>query len=447
MITIKKANEFIVSILRKDSNDILYHCPSLYNIYVKNPNNNLVYSTLTNGLYILSNQEYNTLINNNIANKEIYLELIEKRLVVPVDCNEYLLTKQLQQVVSLTQQKNDNYLNTFTILTTTDCNARCFYCYEKGLNRINMNLDTAEGIVQFILKNYKEKSVIINWFGGEPLYNLSVIDYITNRLKESNVLYSSNMISNGYLFSKDIVKKAISNWCLKKVQITLDGTEQIYNKYKAYIGKNEISPFVRVTDNIEKLILAGITVNIRLNMDNNNADDLSKLIDWVAKRYPYTDNLHIYPAIILNKEKPMTSDECESLMKSFEKISQQICSKGLSRFTLERNASIKTATCMANNPHAVVITPDGKLQRCEHVSDEEVYGDIWSPNINLDIYNSWFTIHEETEKCKTCTFFPNCRHLKKCKTFIKCTPEEINGKLIRHREAMIKEYQAYIQKN
>lgn len=31
-----------------------------------------------------------------------------------------------------TMQKEPEHTTTYTIFTTTDCNARCFYCYEMG---------------------------------------------------------------------------------------------------------------------------------------------------------------------------------------------------------------------------------------------------------------------------------------------------------------------------
>lgn len=51
----------------------------------------------------------------------------------------------------------------YTILTTTDCNARCFYCYELGRSRIPMSEQTAHEIADYI----SAPKVNIHWFGGE----------------------------------------------------------------------------------------------------------------------------------------------------------------------------------------------------------------------------------------------------------------------------------------
>ena len=68
------------------------------------------------------------------------------------------------------------------------------------------------------------------------------------------------MISNGYLFNDDTIKEAKEEWQLTKVQITLDGTEQIYNRCKAYIYK-DVNAYRRVIGNIHLLQDADIHVN------------------------------------------------------------------------------------------------------------------------------------------------------------------------------------------
>lgn len=443
MEIVKKANNLVLEILTNSYQDCTGYKPSIYNVCLKKENIYLVYSTLTNGLYLLDFEEYETLTKNIASNDEIYSNLVQEHLIVPDNINEYLLVKQLENLSNLLQQQENVYLNSFTILTTTKCNARCFYCYENGIKKTDMNLETAETVAKYIINNCNQKEVVLKWFGGEPLFNAGVIECITEKLKANGVSYTSYMISNGYLFSEKMVLTAIKNWNLKKVQITLDGTESIYNKYKAFIYNCD-SPFRVVTDNIERLIDSGVTVNIRLNMDYNNSSDLFSLVEWISNRYPKVKNLHIYPAIISDNNTHLTEIETDELMANFEKLTELICLKGFSRFTLDRNTFLKHSTCMANNPHAVVITPDGKLQRCEHISDDEVYGDVWSDVTNSEIYKSWLEFYDEIERCETCEFFPCCRPLKKCKTFVGCTSAEIQGRFIRIKEAMMREYQEYI---
>lgn len=113
------------------------------------------------------------------------------------------------------------------------------------------------------------EKVGIQWFGGEPLFNKAVIDIICNDLTAKGVEYHSTMISNGYLFDDATVKQAVELWKLKRIQITLDGP----------------SSYQVVLANIERLLDAGVSVGIRLNMDNHNAENLMLLADELHERF------------------------------------------------------------------------------------------------------------------------------------------------------------------
>ena len=164
-----------------------------------------------------------------------------------------------------TMWKEPEHITSYTIFTTTDCNARCFYCYELGRSRIPMSDETAHKAAAYIAAHCGGEKVHLHWFGGEPLFNKQVIDIICTDLAEKGIVYESMIISNGYLFDGATVEQAVSHWKLKSVQITLDGTEEIYNRSKAFIYTDGKSPYQVVLANIQRLLDAGVSVHIRLN--------------------------------------------------------------------------------------------------------------------------------------------------------------------------------------
>lgn len=105
------------------------------------------------------------------------------------------------------------------------------------------------------------------------MLNTVVMDLICQKLNDFGISYFSHIITNGLLFTRNIVNKAINVWKLKRVQITLDGTEQVYLRAKAYVN-SQGSEFQIVLDNIEALLNSKIAVNIRLNQDAYNTEDL-----------------------------------------------------------------------------------------------------------------------------------------------------------------------------
>ena len=214
----------------------------------------LRYHTMTKALVLLTPEEADIYKTNPAA----LPQLIEQWFLVPSSHDDRLLSRQIRDVAKMLKKKT-NAITSYTILTTTDCNARCFYCYEMGRSRIPMSHETAMQTADYIISHCQGKKVSLHWFGGEPLYNKSVITIICRRLKDANIEYKSTMTSNGYLFDEEIVKEAKDLWQLNEIQITLDGTEKIYNNSKAYIYKG-VNAYRRVINNIHHLQDVGINV-------------------------------------------------------------------------------------------------------------------------------------------------------------------------------------------
>ena len=222
--------------------------------------------------------------------------LIENRFLVPEDADERVYADQLSSIALMLGRKGEGR-TAFTILTTTDCNARCYYCYELGIRRIPMTEQTAQDTADYITRVCKGKPVSISWFGGEPLYNRPAIEQICARLRENHIEYESGMVSNGFYLDAGTAQHAAAAWNLKKVQITLDGPEQEYNRIKAYIDRDE-NPYRRVMGNIRGALDAGIRVVIRLNMDASNAASLLRLADDLGGTFRDDPRPEVYVALL-----------------------------------------------------------------------------------------------------------------------------------------------------
>ena len=228
----------------------------------------LLYNTLTCSLLLLTPDE--------AADITAQQELIDRWFLVPEAHDDRKLCRQVRQMAALLTPA-PKVVTTYTILPTTGCNARCFYCYEQGTRPVTMTADTASRVVRYIVAHHGVEEITLRWFGGEPLVNAKVIDQICTELRAQGVPFTSSMVSNGYLFDADKVQCAKDLWQLQQVQITLDGTEQTYNRVKAYVHQG-VNAFERVLQNIGMLTAAGIHVRIRLNIDKHNDDRTNKRI-------------------------------------------------------------------------------------------------------------------------------------------------------------------------
>ena len=392
----------------------------------------LFYHMLTCCLLFLTSDE--------VAHITEQKELIDSWFLVPQQFDDKKFCWQVKQTAQLFQP-SAKIFDGYTVLTTTGCNARCFYCYEKGTKPVDMTTETAERVGRFIMSHRGNEKVTISWFGGEPLFNGGVIDQICTDLSNNGVPFRSRMTSNGYLFDAEMVKRAKDLWQLYQVQITIDGTEQTYNRIKHYIY-GSVNAFERVLRNIELLMNAGIRVLVRLNVDKHNIGEMSQLVELLHQRFGINENLSVYSHELYGLCNP---EDSEYLYAQRMLLEQKIVECGYRpRLTLQKE--IKLNNCMADNDRSVVISPEGHLGKCEHYIDREFFGHIDSEEKDKRIICKFKEHPAEMEVCTMCAYYPQCIRLTMCANGTVCTPETQQERLHNTIEAMKDEYQDFLKK-
>ena len=394
----------------------------------------LLYNTLTCSLVLLTPDE--------AAGITAQQELIERWFLVPQAHDDQKLCRQVRQMAALLKPPA-KAITTYTILTTTGCNARCFYCYEKGTKPVTMTAETADKVVRYIVKHRGDEKVQIRWFGGEPLVNVKVIDQICTELREQDVPFRSTMTSNGYLFDADTVQRAKDLWQLRRVQITLDGTEQTYNRVKAYVHQG-VNAFERVLQNIGMLTAAGIHVSIRLNVDKHNIGEMTELVQLLHQRFGTNEHLSIYSHELFVERTP--EDEAEIFAQQTQ-LAQQIAACGYKNHKRGLQKDINLNHCMADGDGSVVIAPDGHLGKCEHYIDSNFFGHIDSEEHDEAILRKFKERRADIDACATCPYYPQCIRLVMCADDFGCTPGNRQYHLSAMRETMKYEYERYLRKN
>lgn len=435
MIQIIDAHRTILGILGKAQPSDSGYRLMKYCVPLQTAEGTLLFHTLTRELLLLTPEEF------ACACTSAYLK--EHWFVVP----DKLSDKELAEMVRWVQSslhKSPKEITNYTILTTTDCNARCFYCYEHGCRKISMDRETADRVISYIKEHCGGQQVKLSWFGGEPLVNHKVIDQICNGLCNDGIPYESRMISNAYLFDDTIVAKAADLWNLKNIQITLDGTEVVYNHIKAFIYPDG-NPYRIVNANIVRLLEAGISVVIRLNIGMNNAEDLLVLADELVERFGKQKKLRVYTHLLFDTEDPeghrLTREAWNKLYASQRCLEEKLLRHGLStaRYRGLRR-DLPLSHCMADSGNAVVIVPDGHIGLCEHYTESEFIGHIDSPNRDSSVIASWRERREEIPECADCFFYPECTIPKKCNSSAQCC-DHVRESLLRNtRQCMENEY-------
>ena len=360
---------------------------------------------------------YNLLTHEMIAVHFSELDLPETRkyfienwYLVPKEHDDQQLVEECRAVLTL-MDSWPKKIHIFQIFTTLDCNARCFYCFEKRLPGSNMTMETASRVIEYMQEQADGVPIKIVWFGGEPLFNYSIIDYIAGSLQEKGLCFESEMMSNGLLFDSVLVERAKNLWNLKNVQITLDGTRQVYRKVKAYVA-DVGDPFERVLNNIKSLLTAEIGVNIRLNIGPHNYSDMQDLIEYLCKEFKGENKIYIYASPLFEIKK--YSDEKKMFM--FAQLDELNSKLNLlfGKKKKEFTDKIVNSSCMADGREAVTIMPDGKIGICPNVTDGGLLGDIYTKEIDIKMKEDFGRRFYQDDMCKTCPIYPNCYIVSGC---------------------------------
>lgn len=372
-------------------------------------------------------------------------QLIGSHYLVPEKHDEHQQVVGLKRIHRMLEEKYaEPGITSYTILPTTACNARCYYCFEQGCKAATMSKDTADQVVEFISKNLADDHrVFITWFGGEPTIASNRIDQICIGLKANNINYSSSMITNGYLFDEKMVNKAKDLWRLKYLQICVDGTEESYNKVKAYVGIKG-SPYQRVMRNIGLLLDKQISVGLRMNYDIDNYQEFYDLCDEAYQRFGENEYLIVAAHAIIGEYKSPDGEVRHGSDDWFTDMQLQLNQKSRECGLLRSQKPLpymSARLCGACKDSTAVITPDGAIVKCpEQFGDEQIIGHVKTGIVNTELIKEWKRVADYS-MCSICTLFPVCTRLENCSNKTYCHTWKSFKQ--QYTQSMIKAYITY----
>lgn len=301
-----------------------------------------------------------------------------------------------------------NLKHSYTIFTTTACNAACSYCFEKGFDILTMSEKTAEDVAAYILRTRDRKQTTnLEWFGGEPLCNKKAINIICNILKKNSVKYTSGLTTNGSLLPNCTDKELKDIWNVTHIQLTFDGVGSDYDKVKN-LPTGSFNELIRTMERLEKL---KIFTYVRIHYDpEKGKEPCFKVIDAVCR----FDNIRLYAKLLYDKGSL-------DWYKDVLELNDYIESVGKSYYAFPTVSKVNH--CMADTNKIVAITPEGKLSPCGHYAyGENIFGDIYSEYVNENILKTWKTREKAViPKCKSCPLYPSCRKIVMCPAEGKCS--------------------------
>lgn len=404
----------------------------------------LLYNTYTTSAVILDQSFYRKVfVKNKAADSESMKALQQMGFLVDEDLDEIEMLKEIWRTSA---KSLDDTMDTILIAPTMLCNARCYYCFEqaeaKGCKpnaQIHMNKCMMNQLVEFICEKCTGKKLGIHWFGGEPLIAQKEIEYMTNRLREKGIEVYAHMTTNGSLIDEKVIKR-LKHWNVQKLQITIDGIGDKYNRIKNYRSNPRKDYFTRVMKNIEDSLAADIKVNLRANFDPENLSESLETIEYLMERFKGYSNCFIYAAPITDINVKAVTEEFKGehpyyrlmrLTKRYQRYNFAIVSEageeiyhdafndkqvpvGNKNMVILKNKHLAPIPlpCMAVTKKSYAVDPAGFFYRCHRLLGK---GEMYASGKLID--GEYVSLEKEAyfdevvfpyEECKHCPVAPLC---------------------------------------
>ena len=328
-------------------------------------------------------------------------ELDREGYVVSVDDNDDIVFEKKR-----TQHLLQPGLETLYLLLTDDCNLRCTYCFildgvPKGHRHRVMDEETAKKAVDIYFLNirnnppqYRNTRKVINFYGGEPLLNFSVlkrvIEYVEDKYREEIAelgdLFLFSLITNGTLITEEVAEYVASKQNIA-VTVSLDGFSEVNDMRRMH--KSGRGSYEEAENGLRELKRAGChTVSLSCTIDRHNMDRLDDLLE-LRKEYQFV-SVNLNP--LLDTESRIVDSDYLSIVNTkdfeyFEKAREQ----GVYEERMMRKVKpflsgrIHAYDCQATG-HQLVCSPDGRLGVCQE--------GVGSDHFFFSSVDSDFSFHE-----------------------------------------------------
>ncbi len=254
------------------------------------------------------------------------------------------------------------------IYPTQDCNLKCWYCYESHVANSLMSPKVMQATYNAVKKKLEAKhyeSLLIGFFGGEPLTNFYDIAYpLSVKIKQfaenNGTKFSTFFVTNASLINKGMVEK------LKDInplfQITFDGTKEKHDTVRIWKKDNKgtyetiINAVKIISNSIYSTFTDDPTITIRINYDNQtlkNIDGLIADLEGVNK-----DNVIIHFERVWQTRNLVDDEQRELLINAFRKFIN-------AGYTIKHGVfKRKKVSCPSDTYDFMIVNYDGKLYKC-----------------------------------------------------------------------------------
>lgn len=284
-------------------------------------------------------------------------------------------------------------INVCYMIMSEQCNLACKYCFlgnndcEKRSNFLleNMSIETAEKAINFFIRQIKESGLdteennpVLIFYGGEPLMNFKVLEYIAGRINElrseekciRNIEMS--MVTNGLLLDEARISKLHELGVA--IAISIDGFTEDANNMRIDVSGKPV--FSRILDKLDLCKKMGVEVSLSVTLSEEtikNTKDILKLVDtYGVKAFGFnimmSSDTFIVPQSYNEAAAQFIIDEFVELRD--RGIYEDRMMRKLKSFS---KAQVYFSDCAATAGGQIVIAPNGQVGICHGCLHDKKY--------------------------------------------------------------------------
>jgi uncharacterized protein len=341
--------------------------------------------------------------------------LREGGFLIPRDLNELDFIKTRHNIARMRAPLR------FVVAPTLDCNLSCFYCFE-AKNKEKMPARVQDSLASFVASRAQassSRSLVVEWYGGEPLLALDVVRNLSFRFRNfcetSGISYAAAMVTNGLLMSPETVDE-LGDCGVLSYHVTLDGPAEVHDgrRVPAHGGA---PTFDKIVGNIESAARRA-QINVRLNVGRSNRDAVGAFLRFTKDRGWSRQGIEVYPAPIFGTSSPCMGYPDEALPEEeFDTVLEEFCGDqtgdgGANMAEVVGFPPGRHYTCEALAFNSFAVSPGGMLFKCPLEIDDEqkAVGTVSRP---LELYDAnllrWLSFDPfNVDRCRNCLFLPLC---------------------------------------
>jgi len=258
-----------------------------------------------------------------------------------------------------------------TILPTEQCNLRCTYCYE-AFEIGRMEDEVVAAVKNLIANRIPElRRLSVDWFGGEPLLAMDVIEEISGLAQQLSEVYpeleyKSSITTNGVLLTSEYAQR-LSAIGVRHLHVSLDGPDGIHDLTRRLRGGR--GTFARIQQNLLAIrdSETDTRIDLRVHVTPANVDCLDAFTEELIDTFLTDERFTAYFFPIVDLGGP-NQGAFPVLSPADAAVVVRRLTRRVAEAQAHRAAKVKGCdsgyVCYAAKPNAWVIRANGRLARC-----------------------------------------------------------------------------------